>query len=475
MSWGPAVSLPPASGDHNRPSIQSVQAEAERSNPEAAIRDLSHQLLTLGDGPEVDLRAAVRNAVLRVPDETDQWWQTSRIAPEGPVDVIDAFSGCGGMSAGFRSVNGLIPAFRLAAAVDINETANRTYESNLALTPRADDVSRLAADAGALAAFVAESRRRTDRPLVLIGCAPCQGFSSHRNAVGAEDDRNTLFVDFAKIAAALRPAAVVMENVPELLTEKYWPHVAATRRILEGAGYRVHVGVHNVAEFGVPQERFRALILAMPKCFRPLMGILQRENFRTVRTAIGHLPPVQPGRPHPSDAMHESAGHKQSTLEVIRAVPRDGGNRPADVGPESLRRLAERQGRAAYEDVYGRLWWDRPSITITGSSRNPASGRFVHPEQDRALTVREAALLQGYPPDYRFEGTLDERFMQIGNAVPPRFAAALALHLLGEIFGPELPDRAFDKGIVKPLGSSFARMIPALKAGHLKGLLSCHG
>ena len=108
--------------------------------------------------------------------------------------------------------------------------------------------------------------------------------------------------------------------------------------------------------------------------------------------AIGHLPRVAAGERSPGDAMHFSAGHRASTLEVIRAVPKDGGNRPPNVGPACLRRAHERQGKAVYEDVYGRLRWDRPAITITAYARNPASGRFVHPEQDRGLTAREAAL-----------------------------------------------------------------------------------
>jgi DNA (cytosine-5)-methyltransferase 1 len=165
--------------------------------------------------------------------------------------------------------------------------------------------------------------------------------------------------------------------------------------------------------------------------------------------------------------MHYTAGHRESTLATIRAVPKDGGSRPADVGPECLRRFEARQGKPAYEDVYGRLHWDRPSITITAYSRNPASGRFVHPDQDRGLSVREAALLQGFPSTYHFHGTLDQRFRQIGNAVPPVFAAYLAGHLLGELAAPS-EFRGEDKSIRASVGPSFARMIPGLKASRAR-------
>lgn len=116
--------------------------------------------------------------------------------------------------------------------------------------------------------------------------------------------------------------------------------------------------------------------------------------------------------------------------------------------------------------------WDRPAITITAYARNPASGRYVHPEQHRGLSVREAALLQSFPDDYQFAGSLDERFRQIGNAVPPAFAAHLASHVLRELHSEE-PLESFDEGITKPVGPSFSRLIPALKAGHRKEFGSC--
>lgn len=410
----------------------------------------------------------VRSAALRL----DGNWRRAKALRDGPIDIIDMFSGCGGMSTGFMSVNGERPSFRLAGAVDIDAVANRTYELNLGVKPLHADIGQLARKPKLLAETIGGVRPDPTRPLVLIGCAPCQGFSSHRNDAGAADPRNSLFVDFARIAAKLRPAAIVAENVPELLTDKYWPFVVRAREALERVGYFVHVGVHNMAEFGVPQERFRALMLAMPRKFRPPRGFLNRGEFKTVRDAIGRLPPVKAGERHPKDAMHFTAGHRESTIETIKAVPADGGKRPDDVGPDCLRRAKERNGRAVYEDVYGRLFWDRPAITITAYARNPASGRYVHPEQHRGLSVREAALLQSFPSDYEFTGSLDERFRQIGNAVPPAFAAHLAAHVLRELSSDE-PVSEFVRGITGPVGPSFSRLIPSLKAGHRKDFETC--
>jgi DNA (cytosine-5)-methyltransferase 1 len=407
-------------------------------------------------------RPDIRSAALQM----DSRWRAAKSAKAGPIDVIDFFSGCGGMSAGFLSLNGEDPTYRLALAVDTDADAIATYNRNLEPIAKQLDVFELAKDIKKTKRLIGSVRSAPDAPLVMIGCAPCQGFSSHRNAAGDQDLRNSLFVAFARIAAAVGPDVIIAENVPEILTDRYWPLVAEARRLLSKAGYETRIAIHDMAEFGVPQQRFRALLIAMRRPVGMPKGFLARGEFRTVRDAIGKLCEIQPGVPSPRDAMHVTAGHRASTVETIMCVPADGGSRPADVGPECLRRAAAKQGRAAYEDVYGRLWWDRPAITMTAYSRNPASGRYVHPEQHRGLSVREAALLQGFPTDYIFEGSFDSRFRQIGNAVPPMFAAALGAYVAGMLRGFEDVEGCADRDITGPVGPSFSRLIPAIKAGH---------
>lgn len=414
-------------------------------------------------------RRRARLAGQHVATHISDYWRNARTAASGPIMLLDMFSGCGGMSTGFRSVNALGPIFDVRGAVDIDPVANLSYAANHGIEPLREDVAMLAKSKKSLNEFLAKTKFGSAPANVLIGCAPCQGFSSHRNEDGQGDVRNSLFIDFAKIAAKITPDAIIVENVPELLTNRYWSYVAEAREILESHGYYVHVAVHNMAEFGVPQERFRALMLAMKKPFEAPSGFCTYQNFLTVRDAISRLPPVSAGEKHSSDPMHFSASHKQSTIETIRAVPKDGGNRPDDVGPACLQRAKLRTGKAMYEDVYGRLAWDKPSITITAHSRNPASGRFVHPEQDRGLTVREAGLLQSFPLDYEIVGGLYERFRQIGNAVPPAFSAYLAMHIVGELLADPISPENFNKGLVAPVGTSFSRMIPGLKAKNRQG------
>lgn len=395
----------------------------------------------------------------RVPGEFDSWWQASRHVPDGPIDVIDIFSGCGGMSAGFRAINGICPSFRNVLAIDIDETSNKTYEQNLNLRPVRMEVHTLAGNLPEVDRVIGLSSRDVRKPLVLIGCAPCQGFSSHRN--GARDDRNRLFYDFATIAVHLLPDFIVIENVPELCTDQHWQRVEQVRQLLSSHGYLAHLSIHNFAEFGLPQERFRAILIAAKRPFAPPAGFLSRPEFRTVRDAIGNLPAIEAGVVDPADAMHYTANHRRSTIEMIRTVPLNGGKRSFDTGPNSLISLHARQGKPGFEDVYGRLHWDRPAITITASSRNPASGRFVHPEQHRGLSVREAALLQGFPRSFKFAGGFDHRFQQIGNAVPPLVAASVALTILRSFVQPA--GGGPGPGITEPLARSFARLIPSLK------------
>ena len=390
-------------------------------------------------------------------------WHGGGPPAAGPIDVIDLFCGCGGLSAGFEIVGRLVPSYRLAGAVDVDPRATATYAANLPLVPVLADLGTATADRRSLAALAKALRLRNGAPLVLVAGPPCQGFSAHRKKQGlVRDGRNGLIGSFARAAVFLKPDFVVLENVPELLAKRHWTRFAELRDALEAAGYVVKAHIHNLAGFGVAQVRYRALVIAARQSFAMPEPFLSIEDFRTVRDVIERLPPVSPGVPDQFDPMHCCTRHRPTTLRTIRRVPHDGGTRPRGVGPRCLDRVD------GFRDVYGRLYWDRPANTITAYARNPASGRYVHPEQDRGLTVREAALLQGFPLNYSFSGPFDHRFVQIGNAVPPIFAAYLAAHVLGELFGGPLSDAlpsTASRGIeiTAPTSNSFSSGIAGRK------------
>lgn len=384
------------------------------------------------------------------------------------LDIVDLFCGCGGFSAGFRMLGQHVPSYRLAGALDIDSDAAATFRNNLGFAPLLLDAHEVARTGRGWEAFRASLSLTPGNGTIVIGGPPCQGFTSHKRDIDAHADLNSLYVDFARIAVKLNPVAVVMENVPELVTTRSWPFYRKAVDTLRRSGLIVRTRIYNLAGFGVPQERFRCVTIAMRRPFAMPQSFLRREQYQTVRGAIGDLPPLVPGVPAPNDPDHVTAGHRNSTVRTIAMVRKDGGRRPAHVGPECLRRLARANGRSGFDDVYGRLWWDRPSVTITGSSRNPASGRFSHPQQNRGLSVREAALLQGFPRGYRFVGSLDSRFLQVGNSVPPTFSAFLAAHVLAELLSPEpLSDHDSSGDVVAPVGSSFSRLIAGIKKGHI--------
>lgn len=385
-----------------------------------------------------------------------------RIIYEEGIQVIDLFCGAGGTSLGFMALNDIFPVFNMLGGCDINAISAATYSHNYKTPLLNEDIVKLAYEDGKLDEFLERIGYNKELPCILIGCAPCQGFSSHRKKHWNEEDdvRNSLIIAFSKIVEHILPDAIVMENVPEFLSERYWKYFSAAKENFEKVGYIVKQNIYNAAAFGVPQERFRSIIIGMKKDFLLPTEILEKENFRTVRDAIGNLPKVDAGVAAINDPMHKSAAHKASTINVIKSVPHNGGSRPEGVGPACLDRTK------GFSDVYGRLYWDRPSITITHYARNPASGRYSHPEQDRGLTAREAALLQSFPNGFEFMGKFDDIYRQIGEAVPPFLSAAIATNVLIELISkePTEEERAMSlESITKPVNSSYSSVIAGIK------------
>lgn len=381
---------------------------------------------------------------------------------DNPIQVIDLFCGAGGTSLGFAAINEIIPAFNMLGGCDINAISAQTYSHNYDTPVINEDITKVAYEEGKLEALLEKIGYDGNKPTVLIGCAPCQGFSSHRKKHWSEEDdiRNSLILAFAKIVERVNPDVILMENVPEFLSTRYWKYFSAAKEHFESCGYIVKQNIYNAAAFGVPQERFRSIVIGMKKEFLLPVGYLQSGEYKTVRDAISRLPVVVAGVADVNDPMHKSAAHKKSTLEVIRQVPHDGGNRPAGVGPACLERVS------GFSDVYGRLFWDKPSITITHYARNPASGRYIHPEQDRGLTAREAAILQSFPDGFEFTGSSDDIYRQIGEAVPPLLATAVATDILVELISKIPTEEEIGEtpvSVDEPVSSSYSSVIAGIK------------
>ncbi len=334
--------------------------------------------------------------------------------------AIDLFSGCGGVSEGLRQAG-----FRVAAAVEIDDLAAETYSRNHPRTALFNsDIREVDPRQLRRAAF-----NRGERISVLAACAPCQGFSRLRTrnqGPMSKDPRNDLVLRVLPFVEELKPLAVMLENVPGA---QHAPQMVVVREALEAEGYKFQEAVLDVADFGVPQRRRRFILIGAR---RSMPRFPERAKERsTVRQAIAHLP--QPGGS--GDPLHDVAARRAAkTEDLIARIPLDGGSRTALPAEHQLRCHQENDG---FFDVYGRMWWDRPSPTITGGFVNPSKGRFLHPSEHRTITPREAALLQGFPPDYYFSMRRGKYGVAelIGNAVPPEFARRQAA-MIREVLTP---------------------------------------
>lgn len=376
------------------------------------------------------------------------------------VQVIDIFSGCGGMSYGFQRHRSPNFKYRVLGGLDIDPHANATYRRMIGRPALQLDIRKLT-QRDVLNAALKEWGYNPKKPLLLIGCAPCQGFSSHRKKDKRRDDRNELLAAFAAVAARLQPDLIVMENVPEMLHRAHWQHFRCFAEKIRRSGYFTRARIFNLAGFGVPQERYRALVLASKEAARIEMPAPDRKpsEFVTVRQAIGALPKLGAGECSDKDPMHVTSRHRPETVRLLSLIPHNGGSRcslPKGVGPDCHRTVD------GFRDVYGRLWWDRPAVAITARCRTPSCGRFAHPIQDRGLSVREAALLQGFPSRYYFEGPFDDKYKQIGNAVSPLFSKALAKHLARAWHGRALQTSSGDD-VTTPMLKSFSSALAGMK------------
>ncbi len=327
------------------------------------------------------------------------------------LTAVDLFSGCGGLSRGLKDAG-----FGVVAAVEIDPKAQITYRLNhpdVALYHR--DIRDLDPNE-----ILREARLKPGQLDLLAGCPPCQGFSRLRTKnqrVSVEDDRNNLVHDFLRYVRAMQPKTIMLENVPALAQDQRFNNMLEEVRSL---GYEAVVHVLDTADYGVPQRRKRLIMLAS-LVHEP--RVAPRADQRvTVRQALGGL--AAPSRTKDRlQAMPEK--RSPAVREIIARIPKNGGSR-SDLGDEF--QLACHKKSGGFRDVYGRMAWDDVAPTITSGCHNPSKGRFLHPSLNRTITLREAALLQGFPPEYCFDVSHGKEAiaLMIGNALPPPFIAAHA-------------------------------------------------
>jgi DNA (cytosine-5)-methyltransferase 1 len=330
------------------------------------------------------------------------------------LTAIDLFSGCGGVTEGL-----LQAGFNVIAAIEIDPIAINTYQLNHPTINLSQKDIRLIN----VNKWMHELNIESGELDLLVGCPPCQGFSTLRTKNGAHinrDHRNYLLFDMQRVIEVFQPKTIIMENVPKLYEKLVFDKF---KKELEKLGYFTNWGIVDAQNYSVPQRRKR-LVLTAGKGF----GIpfpAQANQLKTVRTAIGHLKKSGAS----GDALHDLVENRTAHIrKIIMKIPKDGGSRselPKELFLECHKKFD------GFKDVYGRMAWDKVAPTITGGCFNPSKGRFLHPKYNRNITMREAALLQTFPRNYKFDLTNGKQdiALLIGNALPPELIRRQAIEV----------------------------------------------
>jgi len=353
--------------------------------------------------------------------------------------LIDLFCGAGGMSLGFSEVFG--QPFQSVWANDFNQFCGDTYNENFGHHCVVGDIVEI----------LEQGKIEIPKADVVIGGPPCQGFSL-LNKNRENDPRKELWRPYLAVVERCGASIFVMENVPQLLgTFEHGEIVEAARSI----GFQVWHDKLNAADYGVPQTRIRAFIIGCKFADPSLLFPPRRTHFnpngdgkqltipfnkeeyltksarwKTVKDAIADLPPpegTEIRNVEPPLDLHFGRNPTELSRKRYRAIPHEGMNRfdLQRIAPELTPKCWIRK-KSGGTDLFGRLWWDKPSVTIRTEFFKPEKGRYLHPEQHRPITHREAARFQSFPDSFKFLGSKIEIAKQIGNAVPPLLAARLA-------------------------------------------------
>ncbi|MDX2031520.1 MAG: DNA cytosine methyltransferase [Blastocatellia bacterium] len=340
-----------------------------------------------------------------------------------PISAVDLFCGAGGLTHGFQ-----LEGINVRAGVDSDPVCEYPFEHNnnaVFLEIDAHDIT-----AKDLLPFFLEGECK-----LLAGCAPCQPFSTYSQGHRNDDDEEwMLLYEFGRLVKGIRPQVVTMENVTKLVKH---PVFADFIRMLKKSGYLVTHYEVECAHYGVPQNRERLVL------FASMYGEIEIEkpshdesNFVTVRDTIGGLKRIAAGEVSKSDPLHRASNLSEINMKRIQAS-RPGGTW-RDWDKDLLTKCHKKKSGKTYPSVYGRMEWDKPAPTITTQCHGYGNGRFGHPEQDRAISLREAALIQTFPENYSFTPSEGEVHFStigrlIGNAVPVRLARMIARSILSHV------------------------------------------
>lgn len=326
-----------------------------------------------------------------------------------PISGVDLFCGVGGLTYGLKK-----SGIQIRAGIDVDKSCKYAYEQNNKSEFIGQSVTEI--DGNKIKSFWKENEIK-----ILVGCAPCQPFSTYSNKIKnkEEGDKWNLLNEFSRLIMESKPDIISMENVPNLSNKDIFQSFINN---LNNAGYKVNFQNVYCPDYGIPQKRRRLVLLAsqfgeinlIPKTHN-------KTNYRTVKDVIGRLEPLENGQRSKKDPLHFTSKLSELNLKRIKASKPNG--TWEDWDKNLWLNCHKKESGKTFKAVYGRMSWLEPSPTITTQFYNYGTGRFGHPDQNRALTIREAAILQGFPKDYKFIKKEDEIVLtrlgtHIGNAVP---------------------------------------------------------
>ncbi len=338
------------------------------------------------------------------------------------LKAVDFFCSGGGMSSGMSSAG-----VKILAGIDVDINCKETYETNI------KGSKFFHKDVFEYKETELETElnlQKNDDDLILIGCSPCQFWSIINTDKNKSSKSKNLLVEFRRFVEYFNPGYVVVENVPGVLRKKEESGLEDFIELLNKQGYKVHFNVHNVSDYGVPQNRKRFTLIANRITETELEPLkFEGEKLRVIDVIGEHngFPKVSPGHKDSSEFMHTVADLKQINLDRLKHTDKDGGSRISYANNADLAPKCHQNDTVNFKDTYGRMWWNRQSPTITTKFFSISNGRFAHPDEDRAISLREGAVLQSFPKDYIFKTTsIANTARMIGNAVPPKYAESIA-------------------------------------------------
>tara|TARA_B100000508_G_C11458122_1_gene277786 strand:+ start:470 stop:1555 length:1086 start_codon:yes stop_codon:yes gene_type:complete len=342
---------------------------------------------------------------------------------EKDIAAVDLFCGVGGLAYGMHS-----SGINVAAGIDIDKSCRYAFEENCNATFIEESVAEI--DSKKVKELYKGAKYK-----VLVGCAPCQPFSTYTlKADKRKDSRWQLLNSFSRLIDEIQPDIISMENVPRLAKFKQAPVFKDFVENLRANNYHVWYDIVYCPDYGIPQKRKRLVLLASKHGEISLIPPTHsKENYVTVKQAIGKLKKIKAGESDNNDFFHRASALSELNLKRIRAS-KPGGSWKNDWSEELILDCHKDEKRKSYGSIYGRMNWDEPSPTMTTFCTGIGNGRFGHPEQDRAISLREAAILQSFPKEYKFVRNKEDLSVRsisrhIGNAVPPK---------LGEVIGESI-------------------------------------